>query len=251
MDEIEFDLKCYEIQYYSISNELKDHITFPQYVAFRTSRWSEDVILLGIIRLGEKRAKETRWKEAQRDPTPSTQLCYSCKGSWEPDHMCRGKDQKHTIEADYDNDDEMCEDGAIDVDLGQSDDDSDSCTEASDSDSCTEADATSTLEEDDDPCVVDRQLDGQDDSTSTSTDISHGVDDLTPQQSGDTSEDSHVLAPTDDQPPMVVVTHLSSFQTSMIATSQEDTRGMSNMMEEPCVRDAHHGRMDPQIQEET
>jgi hypothetical protein len=60
-----------------------------------------------------------------------------------------------------------------------------------------------------------------------------------------------VLAPTDDQPPMVTVTHLSSFQTSMIATSQEDTSGMSNMMEEPCVRDAHHGRMDPQIQEET
>ena len=26
---------------------------------------------------------------------------------------------------------------------------------------------------------------------------------------------------------------------------------MSDMMEEPCVRDAHHGRMDPQIQEET
>jgi hypothetical protein len=62
----------------------------------------------------------------------------------------------------------MCEDGAIDDDLGQSDDDSDSCTEASDSDSCTEDDATSTLEEDDDSCVVDRQLDGQDNSTSVS-----------------------------------------------------------------------------------
>jgi hypothetical protein len=41
--------------------------------------------------------------------------------------------------------------------LEQSDDDSDSCTEASDSDSCTEADDSSTLEEDSDPCVVDRQ----------------------------------------------------------------------------------------------
>jgi hypothetical protein len=60
-----------------------------------------------------------------------------------------------------------------------------------------------------------------------------------------------VLAPTDDQPPMVVVKHLSSFQTSMIATSQEDTSGMSDMMEEPCVRDTRHRRMDPQIQEET
>jgi hypothetical protein len=113
----------------------------------------------------------------------------------------------------------MSEDGAIDDDLGQSDDDSDSCTEASDSDSCREDDVTSTLEEDDDPCIVDRQSRGPEDSTSTSTGISDGVDDLTPQQSGDTSEDSHVLAPTDDQPPMVAVTHLSSFQTSMIATS--------------------------------
>jgi hypothetical protein len=60
-----------------------------------------------------------------------------------------------------------------------------------------------------------------------------------------------VLAPTDDQPPMVPVTHMSSFRISMIATSQEDISGMSNMMEEPCLRDAHHGCMDPQIQEET
>ena len=98
---------------------------------------------------------------------------------------------------------------------------------------------------------MDRQSGGQDDSTSTSADISHGFDDLTPQQSGDTSEDSHVLAPTNDQPPMVVVTHFSSFQTSMITTSHEDTNGMSDMMEESCVRDMHHGCMDPQIQEET
>jgi hypothetical protein len=38
-----------------------------------------------------------------------------------------------------------------------------------------------TLEEDDDLCVVDRQLDGHNDRISTSTDISHGIDDLTPQ----------------------------------------------------------------------
>jgi hypothetical protein len=145
----------------------------------------------------------------------------------------------------------MCEDGAIDANLGQSDDDSDSCTEASDSDSCTKDDVTSTLEEDDDPCIVDRQSGGPDDSTSTSTSISHGVDDLMPQQSGDTSEDSHMLAPIDDQPLIVVVTHLSSFQTSMIATSQEDISGMSGMVEEPWVRDAHHKHVDPQIQEET
>jgi hypothetical protein len=169
---------------------------------------------------------------------------------WEPDHRCRGKGKKHIIEVHYDSDDEACEDGSIDAYLEQSDDESDSCTGTSDSDSCTEDDDFSTLEEDSDPCIVDRQSGGQDDSTSTSTDISHGVDDLTPQQSGGTSEDSHVLAPTDDQPPMVVVTHLSSFQTSMIATSQEDISGMSDMIEEPCVRDAHHGHVDPQIQEE-
>jgi hypothetical protein len=61
---------------------------------------------------------------------------------------------------------------------------------------------------------VDRQSEeqwvGQDDSTYASTVISHIVDDLTPQQSGDTSEDSHVLAPIDDHLPRVAVTHLSS-----------------------------------------
>jgi hypothetical protein len=92
---------------------------------------------------------------------------------------------------------------------------------------------------------VDRQLDGQDDSPSVSADTSHTLDDLTPQQSSDTSGESHVLAPRDDELPLMVVTHLSSFQTSMIGTSQEDISSMSDMMEEPCVRDAHHGRMDP------
>jgi hypothetical protein len=44
---------------------------------------------------------------------------------------------------------------------------------------------------------------------------------------------------------MRAVTHLSSFQTPTIATSHEDISGMSDMMEEPCVRDAHHGHVDP------
>ena len=98
----------------------------------------------------------------------------------------------------------MCEDGAIDVDSEQSDDDSDSCTGASDSDStskdsdddsCTRASDACTLEEDDDPCVVDRQLDGQDDSTSVSANISHTIDDLTPQH----------LSPRDDELPITGV----------------------------------------------
>jgi hypothetical protein len=97
---------------------------------------------------------------------------------------------------------------------------------------------------------VDRQLDGQDDSTSVSADMSHTIDDLTPQQSGDTSEESHVLAPRDDELPMGAVTHLSPVQTPMIATSHEEISGTSGMMDEPSVRDAHHGQVDPQIQEE-
>jgi hypothetical protein len=79
------------------------------------------------------------------------------------------------------------------------------------SDSCTEASDSFTLEEDSDPCTLEEQWDGQDDSTYASAVISHTVDDLTPQKSGDTSEDSHVLAPTDDELPMMTMTHLSSF----------------------------------------
>jgi hypothetical protein len=59
-----------------------------------------------------------------------------------------------------------------------------------------------------------------------------------------------VLAPRYDELPMRDVTHLSSFQAPMIATSHEDINSMSEMMEEPCVRDAHHGHVYPQIQEE-
>jgi hypothetical protein len=233
-----------EREYHALCERLGPLITLQKFISMKNPSWSEDEVTYWTSIVEGNRARAARWREAQRNPTPirSTQLCYSCKVPWEPDHRCRGKGKKHIIEVHYDSDDE---------DLEQSDDDSDSCKEASDSDSCTEADDSSTLEEDDDPCIVDRQSGGPDDSTSTSAGISHGVDDLTPQQSGDTSEESHVLAPTNDQPPMVAVTHLSSFQTSMIATSQEDTSGMSDMMEEPCVRDAHHGCMDPQIQEET
>jgi hypothetical protein len=60
-----------------------------------------------------------------------------------------------------------------------------------------------------------------------------------------------MLAPRDNELPMVVVTHISSFQTPLIATSHEDISGMSDMIEEPCLRDAHHIHVDPQIQDET
>jgi hypothetical protein len=59
-----------------------------------------------------------------------------------------------------------------------------------------------------------------------------------------------VLAPRDDELPRRVVTHLSSFQTPMIAMSQEDISSILDVMEEPCVRDVHHEHMDPQTQEE-
>jgi hypothetical protein len=162
---------------------------------------------------------------------------------WELDHRCRGRGKKHIIEVHYDSDDEVCEDTELEIDayLEQSDDVSDPCTEASDS--CT-------LEEDSDPFTLEEQWDGQDDSTSVSTSISHSVDGLTPQQSGDTSGDPHVLAPRPDELPRMTMTHLSSIQSSMIATPLEDISGISDMIEEPYVRDAHQGHMDPQIQEE-
>jgi hypothetical protein len=59
-----------------------------------------------------------------------------------------------------------------------------------------------------------------------------------------------VLAPRDDELPMMVVTHMSSFQTPLIATSHEEVSGMSDMIEDPFVRDAHHKHVDPLIQEE-
>jgi hypothetical protein len=42
-----------------------------------------------------------------------------------------------------------------------------------------------------------------------------------------------MLAPKPDEPPMMTVAHLSSFQTPMIATTHEDINGISDMMEEP------------------
>jgi hypothetical protein len=172
-----------EIEYHALCERLGPLITLQKFISMKNPSWSEDEVTYWTSIAEGGRARETRWKEAQRNPTPirSTQLCYSCKVPWEPDHRCRGKGKKHIIEVHYDSDDEDSE---------QSDDDSDSCIEASDSDStsedsdddsCTEASDVCTLEEEDDPCVVDRQLDGQDDSPSVSTDTLHTIDDLTPQ----------------------------------------------------------------------
>jgi hypothetical protein len=80
--------------------------------------------------------------------------------------------------------------------------------------------------------------------------MSHTIDDLTPQQSDDISEESHVLAPRDDELPMGAVTHLSPVQTPMIAMSHEEISGTLGMMDETSVRDAHHGQIDAQIKDE-
>jgi hypothetical protein len=93
-------------------------------------------------------------------------------------------------------------------------------------------------------------LDGHDYNTCASTIISHSVDDLTLQQSGDTSGDSHIVAPRPDEPPMMTMTHLSSFQTPMIAMKHDDISGIYDMVEEPCVRIVHQRHLDLWTQEE-
>jgi hypothetical protein len=59
-----------------------------------------------------------------------------------------------------------------------------------------------------------------------------------------------VLAPRDDELPMGTMTHLSPVHTPMIATSHEGISGMTGMMDDLSVRDAHHRQVDPQVQEE-
>jgi hypothetical protein len=59
-----------------------------------------------------------------------------------------------------------------------------------------------------------------------------------------------VLSPIDDELPMMVMTHMSSFQTPLIAMSHKEVSSMSDSFDEPCVRDAHHRHVDPPIREE-
>jgi hypothetical protein len=47
----------------------------------------------------------------------------------------------------------------------------------------------------------------------------------------------------DDELSMMTVTHFSSSQTPMIATTHEDISGISDMMEDPCVRMVHQGHL--------
>jgi hypothetical protein len=59
-----------------------------------------------------------------------------------------------------------------------------------------------------------------------------------------------VLPPRDDELPMGTVAHLSPVQTPMTTMSHEEISGMTGMMDELSVRDAHYGKVDPQVQEE-
>jgi hypothetical protein len=230
-----------EWEYYALSEGFTTQVTLQQFISIKNPRWSKDEVSEWADRAERNISITTIWREAKNKPTliRSRQCCYSCKVPWEPNYRCRGRGKKHIIEVHYDNEDEeMHGDETIDSYLEQFDDASDSCT-------LVEASYSCTLEEDSDPCALEGQWDGQDDNTCASTIISHSVNDLTLQQSGDTSGDSHVLAPRPDELPMMTMTPLSSFQTPMIATTHEDINGILYMMEKPCVRDAHEGHMDP------
>jgi hypothetical protein len=140
-------VRCEWEYYCDLSERTRAQVTFQQYLSIKNPRWSADEITFWVNKIEEYRATTARWREAQSNPTPSrsTQLCYSCKVPWEPDRRCRGKGKKYIIEVCYDSDDEVCENGAIDAYLEQSDEASDYGTEASDS--CM-------LEEDSDPCAL-------------------------------------------------------------------------------------------------
>jgi hypothetical protein len=125
-----------------------------------------------------------------------------------------------------------------------------------------------------DSCAFEGQLDGQDDSACPSSSPSGNVEDSTLQHSGDTCEDSYVLAlipneirrlddlpmgvymasrkscMEDDDIPMMIKPHFSSSQSPMLATTHEDISDILDMVEEPCVGIVHKGHMDLQTQEE-
>jgi hypothetical protein len=115
---------------------------------------------------------------------------------------------------------------------------------------------------------------GQDDSAYPSSSQSVNVEDSTLHHSGDTCEDSYVLAlrhdeirRLDDLPvgvdmasrkscmendelPMMSEPHFSSSQSPMLATTHEDISGSPDMVEEPCVGIVHEEHMDLQTQED-
>jgi hypothetical protein len=123
-----------------------------------------------------------------------------------------------------------------------------------------------------DSCASDGQLDGQDDSACGLVSRSNNVKDLTLHHSGDTCEDSIMAAPRheedrnlcdppldvdirscigDNDPPMELsVTHSLPSQSLMLDTTHEDSSGILDVVEEPCVVIEHKGHVDLQVGEE-
>jgi hypothetical protein len=143
---------------YETLNNFKGIITFQWLLSYKNPSWNKKKIARWLKKREEIR--ESLWGNPMpiRNPTPirSTQLCYSCKVPWEPDHRCRGKGKKHIIEVHYDSDDEDSKQSDDDSDSGTEASDSDSTSEDNDDDSCIGASDACMLEEGDDPCVVDR-----------------------------------------------------------------------------------------------
>jgi hypothetical protein len=176
MDMLDFarEIVFCEREYYTLSEGFRAQLTLQQFVSIKNPRWSKDEVTHWVNKAEENRARATRWREAQiNTPIRSKQRCYSCKVPWEPNHRCRSKGKKHIIEVHYDSEDEeMHGDATIDSYLEQFEEASDSCA-------LVEASDSYALGKDSDPCILEGQWDGQDDSTCASAVISHSVDDLT------------------------------------------------------------------------
>ena len=90
---------------YKTINNFKGLITFQWFLSYKNPSWNKKKIARCLKKREEIR--ETLWGNPK--PSRSTQLCYSFKVPWEPDHRCRGKGKKHIIEVHYDSDDEDSE----------------------------------------------------------------------------------------------------------------------------------------------
>jgi hypothetical protein len=149
---------------------------------------------------------------------------------WEPDHIYRGNRRVHYTEVHYDNDEEdEYEDEALDASLEQSQD----------------------------SCAFVGQLDGHDDSACSLASLSNNIEDSTRQHSGDTCEDSYVLAPgmrscigENVLPMEMSMTQSLPSRTFMLDMTHEDISDILEVVEEPHVVLEHKGHMDLQTQEE-
>jgi hypothetical protein len=75
-DFVGIDVSC-EIEYHALCERLGPLITLQKFISMKNPNWSEDEVTYWTSIAEGGKARETRWKEAQRNPTPirSTQLC--------------------------------------------------------------------------------------------------------------------------------------------------------------------------------